>query len=335
MAKKRQSKKAIREAKKLAKKSPKLFITLVVLLAIASIIFIVLWRVGVISFGNKKTDKPVGTTTNPVETTTTTITPTTTEVIEEKSYSFDSNLKYYKVEYDSINNEFLVKEEASLEKDSLYIIAKDVSGVVSLYILEDKNTKEVSIGVLPAKVEKEYAWIFKETKDSKNEFVKYVGGTDEGVCYDEFQIHFMMLGNDKAGDCTYIKAGDTDILIDAGSTSGSYTTTSAYTNQYCKDNSFEYVIATHGDQDHIAAFPNFFNNYEVDTVIDFSCETYTKYQAFKESKKTTRDYFAGTTKTTATYGSYLEARDTYAKKHYTAGDCYNNINGAKSTYQLS
>ena len=161
MAKKRQTKKAIKQAKKLAKKSPKLFITLVVLLAIAAIIFIVLWRVGVISFGDKKTDKPV-------ETTTTTITPTTTEVIEEKSYSFDSNLKYYKVEYDSINNEFLVKEEASLEKDSLYIIAKDVSGVVSLYILEDNNTKEVSIGVLPAKVEKEYVWIFKETKDSKN-----------------------------------------------------------------------------------------------------------------------------------------------------------------------
>ena len=41
MAKKRQTKKAIKQAKKLAKKSPKLFITLVVLLAIAAIIFIV------------------------------------------------------------------------------------------------------------------------------------------------------------------------------------------------------------------------------------------------------------------------------------------------------
>ena len=144
-----------------------------------------------------------------------------------------------------------------------------------------------------------------------------------------------MLGNDKAGDCAYIKAGNTDILIDAGSTSGSYATTSAYINQYCKDNSFEYVIATHGDQDHIAAFPSFFKNYEVDTVIDFSCETYTEYQAFKESKKSTRDYFSGTTKTTQTYGAYLEARDTYAKHHYTAGDCYKNLNGAKRSYKLS
>ena len=272
MAKKRQTKKAIKQAKKLAKKSPKLFITLVVLLAIAAIIFIVLWRVGVISFGDKKTDKPVETTTTP-------ITPTT-EVIEEKSYSFDSNLKYYKVEYDSINNEFLVKGESALEKDSLYIIAKDVSGVVSLYILEDNNTKEVSIGVLPAKVEKEYVWIFKETKDSKNEFVKYVRGIVEGVCYDEFQIHFMMLGNDAAGDCTYIKAGDTDILIDAGSTVGSYTTTSAYINKYCQDKKLEYVVATHGDADHIYAFPKFFQNYEVDTVIDFTSETYTQFQEF-------------------------------------------------------
>lgn len=30
----------------------------------------------------------------------------------------------------------------------------------------------------------------------------------EGVIYDDFQIHFMMLGNDKAGDSIYIKAGD-------------------------------------------------------------------------------------------------------------------------------
>ena len=30
---------------------------------------------------------------------------------------------------------------------------------------------------------------------------------NEGVVYDDFQIHFMTLGNDKAGDSIYIKAG--------------------------------------------------------------------------------------------------------------------------------
>ena len=37
----------------------------------------------------------------------------------------------------------------------------------------------------------------------------------------ELQIHFLELGNKYTGDCTYIKAGDTDILIDAGSRTSS------------------------------------------------------------------------------------------------------------------
>jgi len=125
------------------------------------------------------------------------------------------------------------------------------------------------------------------------------------------------------------------ILIDAGSTADSYNTTSQYINNYCKDNKFEYVIATHGDADHISSFPKFFKNYEVDTCIDFSCETYNQFQKFKESGASTRSYFSGTTKTTATYGNYLKARDQYAKKHYTAGECFLNKNGAKSSYDLS
>lgn len=157
----------------------------------------------------------------------------------------------------------------------------------------------------------------------------------EDIMYDDFQIHFMMLGNDAAGDSVYIKAGETDILIDAGSESNSFTTTSAYINQYCKDKKLEYVIATHGDADHISAFPKFFQNYAVDTCIDFSCETSEQFQSFKSSGASSRSYFAGTTKTTATYGNYLKARDQYAKHHYTAGDCFKNLNGAASQYKLS
>ncbi len=157
----------------------------------------------------------------------------------------------------------------------------------------------------------------------------------EDVVYDDFQIHFMMLGNDAAGDSVYIKAGDTDVLIDAGSESNSFTTTSKYINQYCKDNKIEYAIATHGDADHIAAYPKFFQNYTIDTCIDFACETSEQFQSFKSSGASSRSYFAGTTKTTATYGNYLKARDQYAKHHYTAGDCFKNQNGASSQYKLS
>ena len=32
-----------------------------------------------------------------------------------------------------------------------------------------------------------------------------------------FSIHFLEVGNKYTGDCTYVKAGDIDILIDAGS----------------------------------------------------------------------------------------------------------------------
>lgn len=60
-------------------------------------------------------------------------------------------------------------------------------------------------------------------------------GVEEDIIYDDFQIHFMMLGNDKAGDSIYIKAGDTDVLIDAGSRKNSSQTTLPYMDEYVKD----------------------------------------------------------------------------------------------------
>ena len=38
----------------------------------------------------------------------------------------------------------------------------------------------------------------------------------ENVIYEDFQVHFLELGVYNTGDCTYIKAGETDVLIDAG-----------------------------------------------------------------------------------------------------------------------
>ncbi len=138
----------------------------------------------------------------------------------------------------------------------------------------------------------------------------------------EISFHFLTLGNQYNGDSIYIKAGENDILIDAGSKYDSASTLKSKIDEYCTDGKLEYVIATHGDQDHIAAFSGGYNNksgilyqYKVDTLIDFPL----------------------TSKTTYVYQNYCTARD-YAIKnganHYTAKECYNETNGAQRTYTL-
>ena len=138
----------------------------------------------------------------------------------------------------------------------------------------------------------------------------------------DLSIHFMELGNKYAGDSIYIKAGDTDILIDAGSRAGSTETTSAYIDRYCTDGVLEYVIATHADQDHIAGFagssssPSIFDRYECEVIIDF----------------------AGTNKSTNVYKKYVQERDAEVEagaKHYTALQCCNNEDGAQRVFEVS
>ena len=92
----------------------------------------------------------------------------------------------------------------------------------------------------------------------------------------ELSFHFLQLGNDHSGDCIYVKAGDNDILIDAGSKTNSVTTIRNYLNTYCTDNILEYVIATHGHSDHISGFAgttsentSIFDYYECKVIIDF------------------------------------------------------------------
>ena len=141
----------------------------------------------------------------------------------------------------------------------------------------------------------------------------------------ELSIHFLELGNKYTGDCVYIKCGETDVLIDAGSNNSSSTTIIEYVDQFVEDNTLEYVIATHGHTDHIGAFystndrEGIFEHYKVDTIIDFP---------LTNSK-------AGAT---SVVGRYYEARDeevANGAKHYNALDCYNNAEGASRTYKLS
>jgi len=126
----------------------------------------------------------------------------------------------------------------------------------------------------------------------------------------DLQIHFLELGNKYTGDCTFIKAGDTDILIDAGSRTTSIPYISAYIDRYVTDGKLEYVIVTHAHQDHYAGFAtnentqSLFDIYQCETIIDFAL-TNQKPDA-------------------AMYSNYVRERDAEVAagaKHYTAADC--------------
>ena len=141
----------------------------------------------------------------------------------------------------------------------------------------------------------------------------------------EISFHFLELGNENTGDCTYIKAGETDILIDAGSNYTSIPTITAYINSQVKDKKLEYVIVTHAHKDHYAAFAtNFatesiFDKYDIGTIIDF---------AQTEKSTTSQDMYKN-------YQRELSEAVERGAKHYTALDCVNKTNGATNTYELS
>lgn len=96
---------------------------------------------------------------------------------------------------------------------------------------------------------------------------------------DVFSVHFVELGNKYTGDCTYIKYGDVDILIDCGSRANSIGAVSSYLNKYVTDNTLEYVIVTHAHRDHYAGFAtsakvsSIFDLYVCETIIDFGDAT--------------------------------------------------------------
>ena len=132
-------------------------------------------------------------------------------------------------------------------------------------------------------------------------------GTGDGEIGGNLQIHFLELGNYYTGDCVYIKAGECDILIDAGSKYSSVPTISAYLNRYVTDGILEYVIVTHAHEDHYAGFAaneGIFDLYECQIIIDFA----------QTNQK----------ETAAMYSRYIAKRDAEiaaGATHYTALEC--------------
>ena len=143
----------------------------------------------------------------------------------------------------------------------------------------------------------------------------------EVIKNENLSIHFLELGNQYTGDSVYIKAGDVDILIDAGSREDSAATISRYVNQYCTDGILEYVIVTHAHQDHIAGFvgnsnQGIFDLYECKNIIEF----------------------ARTNSNSNIYKRYLSKRNAEVAAGanlYTALDCTENRNGAQKVYDLT
>lgn len=154
-------------------------------------------------------------------------------------------------------------------------------------------------------------------------------GDEAEIAEAGLSVHFLELGNANAGDCTLIKCGNTEVLIDAGSKTNSTQTVKEYINKYCTDGILEYVVATHAHEDHIAALIGELNknngilySYKVGTLIQFA-GTHKEPLNNKGNK--------------SLYGYYCDAVE-YAKTQgaavYTAKQCWYETDGAKKQYFL-
>lgn len=159
----------------------------------------------------------------------------------------------------------------------------------------------------------------------KNDLEVSSGIEVEVIKEKELSIHFIELGNKYTGDCTLIKVGNTEILIDAGSRANSVTPIYNYVSDYVTDGKLEYVIVTHAHQDHYAGFAtgqnvdSLLDKFNVQTIITFSKtnqkETGTLYKNFNRELDETK------TKN----GTVV----------YNALECFSEENGAKRIYDLS
>lgn len=129
----------------------------------------------------------------------------------------------------------------------------------------------------------------------------------------ELSIHFIELGNKYTGDCTLVKVGNTEMLIDAGSKESSIPAIKNYLDTYITDGKLEYVVVTHAHEDHYAGFAvsdpdeSLFDKFEIGTIIEFAKTNKTisnkLYKNYSEQK--------------------IDAINDYGTKVYSALDFFN------------
>lgn len=140
----------------------------------------------------------------------------------------------------------------------------------------------------------------------------------------DLSIHFLELGSKKTGDCILIKCGETEVLIDAGSEKSSAIEIKSYLDQYVEGD-LDYVITTHADQDHIAAFVGSGSgNNKTGILYQYNVGTIIKFSRTNKSTQIYKDYLSAV--------AYAESKGT---KVYTAEQCYNQTDGALRQYYLN
>ena len=195
-----------------------------------------------------------------------------------------------------------VKKAAKKYPALFFIVVLLVVAIVGCYVLHTKGIIHIPF--------------LNDTESSESG--ESSGGVFEN---DDLSIHFLEVGNQYTGDCTLIKVGDTEVLIDAGSRKGSAETLVPYIRQYCTDGVLEYVIATHAHQDHIAGFVG--TSKAKGIFESFVCETIIDYTQSNSDSQIRKDYEA-----------YRDAEVGAGAVHYNVLECWNNENGAKRSYEL-
>ncbi len=197
---------------------------------------------------------------------------------------------------------------------------KDVSSEIETSYTKDGTPCDTVETAVPGVYRVEYAISYEKLEASLTRLV-----TVSEYETASFSVSFLELGNKYTGDSVYIKAGDVDILIDAGSRQSSASAIGDFLRQpgNVEDNKLEFVIATHAHQDHIAGFvgtstvPGIFDQFDTGTIIDF----------------------AKTDATSSIYSSYVAKRDAevaLGATHYTALECYReSVAGAQRVYDLA
>ena len=207
------------------------------------------------------------------------------------------------VESIGLNTEYVEKGVKATYK------GQDVSNEVKISYFEGTGSSKTAVDKITTDVEKSFTVDYSISHEKLQESLSR---TVNVVNVAPMSINFLELGNHNTGDCTYIKAGDTDILIDAGSKTSSTETVVNYLKDHVEDNKIEYLVVTHAHQDHIASLvgtntvPGVLETFNIDNIIQF----------------------ARTDVTSALYGNYCTKRDAKvsAGTHlYYANDVANNV----------
>lgn len=140
----------------------------------------------------------------------------------------------------------------------------------------------------------------------------------------DLSVHFVELGNKYTGDCTLIKVGDVEVLVDAGSRATSVKPIYDYVSQYV-EGALDYVVVTHAHQDHYAGFATGEN---VDSLFDlFTVNTVVKFA--QTNQKSSAKLYSNFNR---------ELQETKSENNtavYTALECYNqSVSGAQRSFAL-